>query len=276
MRFDRLKTFPYPVLRPGSDDYLDGEFRADVDLQASGSDITASINFALSVDEIREQVRLGNAKFVCLISCRETYVQQVVESLTDSCAYRFEKGKLRGETRVDAYVVAVRGFDGFSCSAINPEFGGGPLSFSAGDVLAQDESYVFYIEREVFRSLVSLIELVKKDSLPVGTWAADFEDDFIKIQLSPADKEAIDLARNKPANRLVLLNSIYFAVVMQGLQRLKDDLGDYEHYKWAKSFQGRLAMKDLKLESEDSCKLAQLLMENPLKHLTNVFAGSEK
>jgi len=55
MQFDPLRAFPYPVLRPGSNDYLDSAMQTVVELIQSPDnlDITAVADIAVGVDEIR-------------------------------------------------------------------------------------------------------------------------------------------------------------------------------------------------------------------------------
>ena len=79
MKYDKTKIYPYPVLRPLSDDYLDGDFQATVDFIISGNDIEVSATIALSSEEIIKQIELGNAEYVFMISCRETYFQKIVK-----------------------------------------------------------------------------------------------------------------------------------------------------------------------------------------------------
>ncbi len=71
MKFDRNKTFPYPVLRPFSDDYIDVEFDTNVDFSSSEGVVTADIGYRVSSSELIEQIKIGNAKFVSIVSCRE-------------------------------------------------------------------------------------------------------------------------------------------------------------------------------------------------------------
>ena len=61
MKYDEYKAFPYPVLRPKSDDYLDCEFQTTVDPKTDGQCILIDVSFAISSPEILEQVELGNA-----------------------------------------------------------------------------------------------------------------------------------------------------------------------------------------------------------------------
>jgi hypothetical protein len=80
MRFDRHKAFPYPVLRPDVDDYLNSEFQVSIDVSGTkdNAKIDAKVSVALSSDEIRKQVDNGNAAISIIFSCRDTYFREAV------------------------------------------------------------------------------------------------------------------------------------------------------------------------------------------------------
>jgi len=63
MKFDKNKAFPYPVLRPYSDDYNDVEFQATVEFIISKDKITASVQFAISSSEIVDEIEQNNAEY---------------------------------------------------------------------------------------------------------------------------------------------------------------------------------------------------------------------
>ena len=52
MKFDRNKTFPYPVLRPFSDDYIDGEFQTSVEFLSNEGEVILAISFRISSNEL--------------------------------------------------------------------------------------------------------------------------------------------------------------------------------------------------------------------------------
>lgn len=267
MKFDKYKAFPYPVLRPESDDYKDGEFQASVEFSITNNNIKVSIGYALSVDEIKEEIANGNAEYVCMISCRDTYFQQIVSSRDKNAEANFDIGAFRGEVKVNPYVVVKKDINSFAAADINSEFGPGPFAFVSGDVLAQDEAQVFYIDRDLFKPITSVFDLVKKDDLVDGLWTVGFEEDHIQIEVSSKMKEAIDEARNDKKKRVVLLNSIYFAAVMQAIQKLKDPKENFEGKKWAEVIQRQAHNKGLNLESHDSYLIAEHLMQQPIKLL---------
>lgn len=274
MKFDKYKAFPYPVLRPESDDYKDGEFQATVEFTIAENNIKASIGYALSAEEITDEIAKGNAEYVCMISCRDTYFQQIISTTERKMEANFDIGSLRGEVRVNPYVVVKNNITNFTSPDINSEFGPGPFQFVEGDVLAQDEAQIFYIDRDLFKPITTVFDLVKKDDLPDGIWTVGFEENHIQIEVSAKMKEAIDTARNDQRKRIVLLNSIYFAAVMQAVQKLKDSNGDFDGKKWAEVIIRQAHNKGLNLDNHDAYLITEHLMEQPIKLLdAHVFKG---
>lgn len=274
MKFDKYKAFPYPVLRPYSDDYKDVEFQAIVEFLIAKEKITTTIGFAISSVEILNEIAKGNAEFVSIISCRDTYFQSVVSSVDRKIEAVFEIGSLRGEIRVNTYVVVKQEIPSFVSPDINPEFGPGPFKFVEGDILAQDEAQVFYFDREMFKSITSVFDLVKKDDQSDGIWTIDFDEEHVQIQVSPSMKIAIDEARNDVGKKVVLLNSIYFAAAMQAIQKLKESKETYENRKWAEVILRQAHNKGCDLENHDAYLITERLMQEPLKRLNDyVFKG---
>lgn len=274
MKFDKYKAFPYPVLRPGSDDYTDGEFQATVEFAIDGNNIKASIGYALSATEITDEIAKENAAYVCMISCRDTYYQRVISTSERNLEVNFDSGALRGEVRVNPYVVVKKDISAFTSPDINAEFGPGPFKFVEGEVLAQDEAQIFYFDRDLFRPITSVFDLVKKDELEDGMWTVGFEENHIQIEVSPKMKESIDMARNDHNKRIVLLNSIYFAAVMQAVQKLKDPNESFEGKKWAEVIRRQSHNKGVSLDKHDAYYIAELLMQQPIMLLNAyVFKG---
>jgi hypothetical protein len=276
MKFDRNKTFPYPVLRPYCDDYVDVEFQTTVEFTLDQSTVAVGITYALSSDALLAEITNGNAKYISVVSCRETYFREVLSSPIGKISASFATGTLRGEVRVDPYLIVSKKITGFKSVDINKEFGDGAFTFNPGDVLAQDETQVFYIERDLFKPISSVFDLVKNEALSGGEWLVSFESDHVQIEVSTQMKNSIDNARNVKANQVILLNSLYFAAVVQALQRLKDGSEDYELSRWAQIIKRQLHNAGWDLSTTEPYILAQRLMKRPFSLLeTYVFGEAE-
>lgn len=266
MKFDRNKAFPYPVLRPHSDDFVDKQFQATPEVGIDSSKVAVEVTYALSSRDIRNLIKSGAAAFVSIIACRDTFFSVKLTSVTSTVKGEFEATNFRGEVEIRSYIQIVSDVT-FVPTEVHPDFGSGPLSYTKGDIIAQDETNVFYFDRDLFKSLVSVFDLVKRESLTGGAWEIKFDDDHIQIEVSPEMKEALDAARNRPENRAILLNSILFATVMQALDKIKTGEGIYDDYRWAKVIKQTAHNKSISLDSHDSYLAAEKLMGYPLSLL---------
>jgi hypothetical protein len=271
MQFDPLRAFPYPVLRPDVDDYTDGEIQATVDIKsaANGLNIKASINFALSVPEITNLINKKQANYTVVFECRDTYFRHAERSFVPSFECAFPKGSLRGEVVINPYVIASENIKNFSSSLVNSEFGPGPFHFSQGSVLAVDRPQSVYIDRDVFSPISSVFVLVPDENLTGHEWQVKLSFDKVHIAVSPDLKATIDSARNTRKNQAILINSIYFAAVMQCVSNLKRSNADFESYKWSRIIERKCHNLGLDLENHDEYAITQKLMKYPFSLVDN-------
>lgn len=277
MQFDSLRAFPYPVLRPDVDDYVDGEMQVTVDIKPSsndGKEINAEVHFVLSVKDIEKLIQEGKATYTIVFACRDTYFRCAYNSDKPTLNISFPEGVLRGEVQAYPYIVAANDIKGYKCDLINPEFGKGPFSFAQGSLLAVDTPHSVYIDRDVFKSLSSIFDLVQGENVTEHEWQLDFSGDKVKIIVSPQLKEKIDIARNSSKNRAVLVNSIYFSAVMQCLSELKsEDAPDDAECKWARVFRQKCFNLGLDIKLHDEYMLAQKLMKYPFALIDTYLFG---
>ena len=222
------------------------------------------------MDEIANEIEAGNARFVLVVACRDTYSRFVIETRESKISREFPIGSLRGETEINPYIVAEKDIPDFSCKLINKEFGNGPFFFEKGAVLAIDEPTLVYVDRDLFKPITSIFQLVVKESIGLNEWQLDCSGDYVRIQLSPKFKERIDAARNNSRNRAILINSIYFAAVMQYIRYLKDT--EYDGNRWSHIFRQQCHNHNLSLETHAEYMIAETLLKCPLALLdTYVF-----
>jgi hypothetical protein len=266
MLFEAQKAFPYPVLREDIDDYVDGAFQASVSFTVSAdcSKVSASVKVLLSVPELRNLVERGKADYVVIFECKDTFYRKAVHSKLKEIDVSFEAHTLRGDVTASPFIVAIDNIDGFVCSLINPEYGDGPVSFSRGSVLVVDTPSKIYIDKDVFKPASSLFELVRNTNLLGSTWKLRTEEDRVQIEVSPKIKEKLDRFRNEKKNKAILINSIYFAAVMECVSLLKDFEGDEDSaLKWQRVMLKRCDNLGINLKTEPLHEIAQKLLNDP-------------
>lgn len=263
MKFDRNKTFPYPVLRPYSDDFVDMEFQATSDFRIEDDSVTVEVDYVLSSSDILRLISEQVAAYVTVIACRDTYFSVSVRSFDSHIIEKFDGSLFRGEVEVRSYVHIIKDIL-LNSTEVHPDFGKGPFCYGVGDIIAQDETAVFYFDRDLFKPVTSVFDLVKKDTLSRGAWDLRFDQDHVQIEVSPEMKSSLDSARNRPSNRAILINSIYFAAVMQAIEKIRNDSETYGDYKWANIFIQSAHNNSIDIDSGDLHSVAQTLMKHPL------------
>lgn len=275
MQFDTNRAFPYPVLRADVQDYVRGAFQATIDFrEADDQDgFVIDIQAQLNVKEIADLIAAGKAEYLYILSCRDTMTSHTLRAHEPTLERILPIGTLRGEVKIAKLVSATMQITGFTCPHINPEFGPGPFSFEAGEVLAFDEPHVVYLEPENFRPLTSIFELAPNESLDKFQLQFGTSGDRIAIELNPDLKALVDMARADPTRRAVLFNSIYMHAVMDALEKLKDDPeGDQ---RWRGVIKQRLSEIGLSvddLRTKGVYSIAESLLKQPLARLADFFS----
>lgn len=277
MQFDLSRAFPYPVLRPSVDDYVDGDIQATVDFTQSedGLHLAATVSFALSVPELVKEIEAGRAAYSVVFACRDTYFRKAVLSHEPNFAHSFPAGAIRGEVLIYPYVVAIADIATFTCPWINAEFGAGPFSFEKGSALALETPQSVYVDRDAFKPISSAFELVKDASVPDNEWRVDAHREKIAIAVSPDTKAKIDIARNDSSRKAILLNSIYLGAVIQCVALLKYEPEEVADYRWAHIFRTRCDDLSIKIETQTVSWVAQELMKHPMKLIDAYFFKAE-
>ena len=159
------------------------------------------VSLQVSVSELGRLIKSGMASYVAVISCRDTYFRRPIRTTASAVNELIPASQLRGEVQVFPYIVALKPIERFSCRLINSEFGKGPFSFEVGSVLAIDEPKAIYVDRDLFKPVSSVFELVRNDNLSEAEWRIDLQFDKVQIGVSPQMKERIDVFRNTAKNR---------------------------------------------------------------------------
>ena len=268
MKFDKDKSFPHPVLRPFSDDYPEAEFQCSAAFDAGEDGIKFDVSLAMSSNSLFDLINAGKASFAIVISCRDTYYRRTTLLSEEHVEIEASAGDLRGEVLISPYVVAIQSISSYSSEEFHEEYSGLTFDIEAGQVLAQDDPQVLFVDKDVFRPVTSVFKLVRDESLTGGSWVVDLDEDFVNISVSPQMKEVLDGARNDPKNQCILINSIYFGAVTYAIQALKEDAAQFSDRKWAEVMRRQAHNLGESLENKDAYLLAQHLMSNPLRLLS--------
>lgn len=277
------RAFPYPIL-DGSDfsrdDYIDGGYQ--VSFENSAIDENGNVEFTIehfcTVDELRNLISDGKAKFGVLVTCSDTSLRQFFASEHEEQKIDIKAKDLYGKVEIWPQIVAVSQIDGFSSEFLNEEFRDLAFDLEPGDVLATDDSIVRFFEfnRLSFETLVSARS--SEDLLPFS-YSITLQDRSIYIDMGVKLYELFMELRTEPDKRPFLAMSIYKDCFYVALNELATN-PEASEYRWARALEQKLGDSNIRLPEEASANdlnaIAQLLLEDAgVKHLAATRGAGE-
>lgn len=273
MRFDSQVTYPHPVLRPDVEDYEDGDFEVTANYAATADDMSVEVSasYHLSVPELEALVDTGTASVGILINCRDTFFREIFPLTKDEeTKIVIDGGRLHGEVIMVPIVYATSSIKGFSSDDFAEDFEGLTFDLAPGDFLAHEDPQVFWLEREAFEPVESIITLTTIPNKTGFEWGVVLDEDQIKIEVSPELSKLIQTARNTPTNTLVLINSMYFSALQSAVEYLQDDTEI--DLKWANVIRQKcLSGGMLDVEAEEPHLVVQRLLARPVEKLAKAL-----
>ena len=142
----------------------------------------------------------------------------------------------------------------------------------AGDIIAVDSGNQFFVDKEYFKPLQSIFELVLNPKLESGEWEIYSDQDKLQINVAQNIFDLENDLRQNLAGKSVLLNSIWFAAVMHAVQLLKDNQAIANEYRWADVVHAKINLLGINLDRDDAYKIATKLLNHPLVGLETLFS----
>ncbi len=277
MKYNRNKSFGYPVVRPNSKDYKKASFNPDVhifDVDSGQKQGKIKCHFGINIKDIRELVGARKASFQLHMDCRDTFSRQTFNTFSKEDEFNFDTDNASGSVDISCYVIAETTITGFTCDDINPEFGEGPFNFETGFVLAQSQIERYYIIEDRFSSLNSLIRVQEDTKLKTGEWTFDVEMERPTIY---ANKDQRDIFLKKAgAAKPVIINTLILPMVAEMIRMIReDDNGSLDVYPWKDIILATLEEEGMSINTfkNDPYRLAQRFLGFPQRKLNPIIQG---
>lgn len=271
MKLDITASWGYPVLRPGSDDYIESEFQSDLALKMNPETmdvVEVDVSLDFPVPELRQLILDGKAHCVIYVHCRNTWFEEVYALPGLKGIFEIEKSKVEGDTAFWTLIVAKETIPNFTSSKFNEEYSGLKFNFLPNQILGIAEPESQYISRDFFKSVTSLIDYDINDNERHNRWRVNLHLDRITVVANTSQIRSFRTAENTDLGKGVLLNAIFLPVVQYCVATLLNNPDEYENLRWAQVFTAK--MQTIK-EKRDSLIIAQDLLKDPTgwlnKHL---------
>lgn len=273
MKINQLTRFPYPVLEPYTDDYVNGLFSVGIDISESLKSGGLQIRYEIQLTEqkLNEWVASGVAKAVIFVTCLETYYNQMHEIRMPRGSLEIGKGELAGDVVLLPLLVLARDVRGYSNENFNPDYSGMDFDLPESAILAIGDDYVVNAGREKLAPIESIFNLAIDNSVPVNQCSVFLEDEKITILAEEKTYHSVYNIRNTTAGKSIILNSVYLPVVMEVLSAIQLDPGPYQDRHWYKVFSAKCTYENINMENPELLRDAQKLLKSPLTKVISVM-----
>jgi len=139
-----VQGYPHPVLRAGSDDFLDKIFLvSDSPVIASNLHYIIELQITNTCDELRNLIRAGKATYALRIVCRTTMYRDFFMFSEETHKIHIPRKNLLHGVVLYPMIVALKDLDNYVCSSFHPDYQGMQIQVNAGDILGIADSICF-------------------------------------------------------------------------------------------------------------------------------------
>ncbi|QIO86740.1 hypothetical protein G9274_000425 [Stenotrophomonas rhizophila] len=273
MRIKDSARFPHPVLSNQTLDYGILSLTAELDIEENPDMGSLILIGQLGVEDpdVRELVQRGEASAGVMVTCRDTYYDDLHLTGLEQFRLDLSGGKLRGRTNIRGVVVAATDKLALTSPSINDEFPSDSRFAKAGDVIAITEEFPYEVGLEKLAPLESIFHLKLMLDVPEGEFRINLDGESIDILASSELHGVLSIIRENRA-REVLLSAMYLPTLMCVLDAMRED-GHHEGRRWHTVMSARCTAEGIDIETCDLAQAAQRLLDRPLRALGKVLDG---
>ena len=284
MRYDAKRYYLYPVLRPGSNDYLQGSLSTDVPTPIIDPEIQefkTSVEFHLSEPTLEKLLLNGQAICAAMLYNSTTLFRRVYTSGVEPMMVPIHASTnaLRDNVELQPFIVATERIE-LSGGGLHPEYGDQVFSILPWQPIAFDETWYFQLNPPT-APIRSIFDFGTNDELRDDQFSVELGERYIRISANQRTREAFEIQRD---NRAFSFPSVYLSALMEALVNIRDEYvyGDGEQPLWSKSIQSRMKQLNINIgnvgeEGEHNLfEAAQLLLELPFRYITQYARMNEE
>jgi hypothetical protein len=251
MKFNYQKSFQYPVLREGNNDYVDSLFEQNINAFGEEGMLTITVDYQLQNDDLQDKIKSGDAEFVTVINCRNTFYRKVIRTQESNTKLSIDSEKLNSYVKFSSYIIAKNEIHQFDSRKFNPEFDVTAFDIESGSVMAQTPEQQIQLHLPFHKNLSTCFILIETNKLDKGDWEIVIHGHEVHIRVSPETKSSIESAKtdDPSQSKSILLNSLWFAAMMHLIEAYR--LGQIGDEGLAKLIEETCNAVDLEISDSD-------------------------
>lgn len=275
MNFNRLRSWPHPVLSPLSDDVMPNGFDFRLDVLPEFKRWILGIEAADDDTTLAQYVRAGKARYLVHVECKRTYFRDALISDRPRFEMQIEGDSLFGLVEVSLLIVATNDLEDYQHPHQHPDYHGSKFSVSIGEPLAVavSKSFDAFLEADPILRLSSILD-IKRGADDVRVMKVNCYGDRIVIELPSKEYDRYRELRADPRIRGTLATSVVLPALLDSfyyLRTLGSELDDFKaDHRWCRCVLARLERINMDVvtsppESGLPLQAAQALLREPLR-----------
>lgn len=281
----KADLFPYPVLYSETDDYIDSYFYTEMTKTIQTlTQIGLKIDFHIKNPEIERRLNEGSFSFaVHLEGVSSSYRKlEVLPVGDDTITILLSSDYISSKVEVNTMIIAEKDISNYTNNDFNPDYyeeGYVVHSIKKGDIIAYDKMSELRVDFENKES-PNAKSMIRVSAKSQKYMSIDIDGDFIQVFLpEKAHSAYIALSSSNEIRKNLLLITIVQQTLVYVIEQIKSHAVPDENLQWyiaLNSLLENLGYDERSLETSDSLKLAQELLDMPLENaLYNYYEWGE-
>lgn len=254
------RTYPYPVLRRGNDDFVGSKFTCNLKLgKLSDKMFHFKFSFSLENSYLQELIDQDVAFFGIHIECQRTRLRKTFKTCDNTLEISLEKKDCREKIEICTFIIAKTTIEEYYSEKFNEDYDGATFRVEKGSRLSEGNRFDLKVIEEDEYELSNPLFIIQRNNKPnPPSIEINTENDTIIVYLSPGNFD--DFKQKKNVYRDFISSSIGLPVVTYLIERLREE--DEFDKRWSKILGGKIAESGL--EDVDSLVAANIILDDSL------------
>ena len=233
----RNRLFPYPVLSDDFDDYIEGRFSVDVDVEYGINEITLSFSINLENAGIQKLVNRGEAYFAIHIECSKTAYRKMLITSQKRVVFHVAATRINGDITLLGLVIAKRDIAYYKNEKLNSDYQGVDIFIPRAGIIAYQNMPKVRVTKnyEELKTSESLFTVVQraKDNEDIHPIEFELGQEKVRILVDENVYSAYIRCSMDDNTQSLLWSLLLMPAVIYMLERLREEgIEIYEETEW--------------------------------------------
>lgn len=271
------QNYPYPVLSPFSDDYVEDEFSFDIKAKNNIDYVEISIQFSLKSSYLNKIIEKGKAVFAVRIESSRSRYRKLYIFKEKNNKIEISSGSIEGKVKLTPFIICNRELNNYKSDNFHEDYGDRSYELNIGDIIAisNEREIITNKDRDPLRKVTSMFSFCLNDTKNAPAFDIDHSGDRIKIKLSKNNYKILQKLKRSEKLQYILSAKFIVPTLIHILYILEsDNPGDYEEKRWyyvLKKQMDKLGYNIDNYENQSIVKLAQEIINDPVSESMNVL-----